>query len=318
MSRIHALEARAAPLRWRNRIQTAVLIGGMLAIAAVLARMLLGGYWIPLLAGLVLFGMVSAPRLTPEWLMRLSGAVPIERHQAPRLFAVVEALSRRAELPRTPDLYWVPRGFLNAFAVGEPEHSAIAVSEGLLRTLTPREVTGVLAHEVSHVRSGDTQVMLLTEIVARLTGALATVGIVLAVLSIPLVLMGKAGFSWGVIFVLLGSPTLSVLLQMAISRSRERAADLDAARLTGDPRALASALRKIGRFQEGILESILHRHRHGPESPWLRSHPMTAERVKTLLALEGPRPPREVLSEPDLAELLRGLPVRSRRRYFVR
>ena len=188
-----------------------------------------------------------------------------------------------------------------------------------LEKLSPRELTGVLAHEVAHVKSGDMRVMLLAEIVARLTGSFASLGVFLALVNLPLVMAGVAAISWWVILLLAFSPTLSVLLQLALSRSRERAADLDAARLTGDPRALASALRKIGRFQEGLLESLIFRHRHGPESAWWTTHPATEERVRTLLDLEEPpEPAREALAETDLASLLRDLPLRAQRRYFVR
>jgi len=319
MRRRGSLEARAARLRFRNRLQTAVLIAGMLGIAAVLARLLLGPGWMPWLVGLVAFGLLAAPRLSPGWLMRLSGAVALRPREAPQLYAVIESLSRRAVLPRAPDLYWVPRGYLNAFAVGEPDDAAIAVTEGLLRTLTPRELAGVLAHEVAHVKSGDMRVMLLAEIVARITGSFATLGVFLALANLPLLLTGSGVISWWVVLLLTFSPTLSVLLQLALSRSRERVADLDAARLTGDPRALASALRKIGRFQEGLLESLLFRHRHGPESAWWTTHPATEERIQTLLELEEAAAPEgHVLTEPELVSVLRGLPVRARRSYFVR
>jgi heat shock protein HtpX len=185
---------------------------------------------------------------------------------------------------------------LNAFAVGKPDNAAVAVSEGLLRSLSRRELAGVLAHEVSHIRSGDMRVMLLAEMVARLTGCFGSIGLLLALLNLPLLALGMTPVSWWVIWVLVASPTLSMVLQLALSRSRERAADLDAARLTGDPLALASGLQKIGAFEAGILESIWFRHRHGPESSWLRTHPATQERVRTLLELagrdsaRGPRP----------------------------
>jgi heat shock protein HtpX len=310
---------RAARLQRRNRIQAAALFGGMLVVAGALAHLLLGPLWIPWLVGVAGLSLLAAPRLSPAWLMRLSGAVPLHPRQAPQLYAVLEALSRRAGLPRLPVLYWVPRGFLNAFAVGTADDAAIAVTEGLLRTLTPRELAGVIAHEVAHVRSGDMRVMLLAEMVARITGTFATLGVLLAVLNLPLVMAGAAGISWWAILLLTFSPTLSVMLQLALSRSRERTADLGAVELTGDPRALASALRKIGRFQEGLLESLWFRHRHGPESAWWKTHPATEERVRTLLDLEVPRESEgEVLTESDLVSLLRDLPARSQRQYFVR
>ncbi len=314
-----ASAGRLAELRLRNGIQTALLIAGMLGLSAALAHLLWGPAWIPWFVVLLAIGLATAPRLSPDWLMRLSGARALHPQQAPELYALVASLAERAGLARVPRLYWVPRGLLNAFAVGTSEEAAIAVTEGLLRTLRPRELAGVLAHEVAHIRSGDMRVMLLAELVARLTGAFGTVGLFLAVLNLPLLVLGATPVSWWLIVVLLVSPSLSVLLQLALSRARERAADLEAVGLTGDPRALASALHKIGSFEQGLLESIFFRHRHGPESPWLRTHPATHERVRALLALEaGDRRRRRELSEPDLAALLGRLPAHARRHYFVR
>lgn len=304
------LAARASRLRLLNRLQMAALVGGMLALAGVLAHLLVGPLWMPWLVALMAIGLITAPRLSPAWLMRLSGGIPLRSDQAPELYALVEALSRRAGLPRVPVLYWLPRGLLNAFAIGSRDDAAIAVTEGLLRALTPRELVGVLAHEISHVRSGDMHVMLLAELVGRITGSFATVGVVLAVMNVPLEMGGAGGISWWAILLLVLSPTLSVMLQLALSRTRERSADLAAAELTGDPRSLASALRKIGRFQEGLLEALLLRHRHGSESPWWQTHPATEERVRTLLELEG-RGPFELdhVTGHGLAALLRDLPA---------
>jgi len=312
------LTRRTADLRTRNRLQSIGLVGGLLALAASLAHVLLGPTWMPWFAGLVAFGLGGASRLSSAALMRLSGALPLDPHAAPELHALVAGLAGRAGLARTPRLYWLPRAFLNAFAVGSRSDPAIALSEGLLRTLTPSEVTAVLAHEVAHVRSGDMRVMLLAEIAARITGTFALLGVFLTLLNAPLVARGEVVIEWWVIALLVFSPTLSVLLQLALSRARERAADLAAVELTGDPRALASALRKIGSFQEGILDRLLFRHRHGPESPWLRTHPATEERVRLLLSLAEHETRRAELSEPGLVSLLDTLPLRSRGSYFVR
>ncbi len=295
-------------LRLRNGLQTALLLAGMFALAALLAHLLLGPEWAPWLGASIFLGLLVAPRLSSVWLMRMSGARPLPPSSAPELHVLIEALARKAGLERVPRLYLVPRGLANAFAVGRREDAAVAVTSGLLRTLSPAELAGVLAHEIAHVRHNDMRVMLLAEIVARLTATFAQVGALLLLLNLPLVAAGRIHVSWSAVALLMASPSLSVLLQLALSRSRERQADLEAARLTGDPRALASALRKIGALEEHLLERLF-RHRHGPESSWLRSHPATEERIRDLLALEAAsEPPLPALSEGDLVRVARQLP----------
>jgi len=311
-------EALAA-LRLRNRLQTGLLLAGMFALAAALAHLLLGPEWAPWLAFSLFLGLLAAPRLSPAWLMRLSGATRLTPAQAPQLYALLEALAGRAQLERVPDLYLVPRGLANAFAVGRRSGAAIAVTSGLLRTLTASELAGVLAHEVAHVQHDDMRVMLLAEIVARLTASSAQLGSLLLLINLPLVATGRVHISWGGVALLMASPGLSVLLQLALARSRERQADLEAARLTGQPRALASALRKLGEIEESLLERLF-RHRHGPKSTWLRTHPDTDERVRNLLALEAaPEPAAPWLDEEDLAFLARNLPqLRRERPWYLR
>lgn len=319
MSRASIDAETLAALRARNALQTGLLLVGMFGIAALLAQFFLGPAWAPWLGASILLGLFAVPRLSPAWLMRMSGAQPLPRTAAPELHALVEALARRAELEHVPALHFVPRGLANAFAVGRREEAAIAVTSGLLRTLTPAELTGVLAHEIAHVRHDDMRVMLLAEIVARATGMFAQFGTFLLLLNLPLLAAGRVHVSWLAVALLMVSPTLSVLLQFALSRTRERQADLEAARLTGRPRDLASALRKLGDLEESLLERLF-RHRHGPESTWLRTHPATEERIRELLALEAaPELLAPALTERGLAAVADRLPsLRRSHPWYVR
>ncbi len=155
----------------------------------------------------------------------------------------------------------------------------------MLRQLEPRELAGVLAHEVSHVRNNDPWVMGLADVTSRITGWFSMLGQILFLLNIPLVLMGAVSISWLAIALLIFAPTLSGLIQLALSRTREYDADIGAVELTGDPRGLASALAKLERTQGRWLEQILMPGRRVPDPSLLRTHPPTAERIERLLAL---------------------------------
>jgi heat shock protein HtpX len=130
---------------------------------------------------------------------------------------------------------------MNAFAVGKPEDSAVAVTDGLIRNLNLRQITGVLAHEVSHIRNGDLKVMALGDTLSRLTGSISTFGLLLG---LPAAFITGGGASaWAALGFIVAAPTIGGLLQLSLSRTREYDADLDAAGLTGDPEGLASAFR---------------------------------------------------------------------------
>jgi heat shock protein HtpX len=178
---------------------------------------------------------------------------------------------------------------LNAFATGTPRNSAIALTEGLLRRLTLRETAGVLAHEMSHIRNNDLQVMGLADIVTRFLQLMSYAALALAIMNVFALLTHGETVSWLAIALLYLAPALSSLLQLALSRTREFDADLEAAGLTGDPLGLASALRRLetytGHFWEDLMFPVPAR--RVPQPSLLRSHPNTQERVNRLLGLDG-------------------------------
>ncbi len=269
----------------RNLFHSLLLLGGMGFVLAVTGWALWGeeGAWWTVLGGLLAF--LLSPGMPPEWVMRLYGARRLHPAQAPELFLVLEELARRAELPATPALWWVPSPILNAFAVGTPERAAVAVTDGLVRTLTLRELTGVLAHEISHIRNRDLWLMQLADVMSRFVSVLSWFGQLLLLVNLPLYLTGRAVYPWFGVLVMVFAPTLMALLQLALSRAREYDADLDAAGLTGDPLALVSALEKLERHQGRFWEEILFPGRRIPEPSLLRTHPPTEERIRRLLEL---------------------------------
>ena len=272
--------------KFRNGLHTLLLIGGMALILALSAGFLFGGGVVVWVAGLVVLMLFLAPRVSPAMVLGLYRARRLTPGEAPDLYAVVAELARRAGLPRMPALYYLPSTVMNAFTMGSREDAAMVVTDGLLRRLSLRELIAVLAHETSHVRNNDTRVMGLADVVGRLTRILSLIGQFLILVSLPLMLFSPEGIPWAGFLLLVFAPSLSALLQLALSRTREFDADLDAARLTGDPAGLASALEKLERYQGGLLERILLPGRHNPNPSLLRTHPETEERIDRLLALK--------------------------------
>lgn len=272
---------------WLNRLQSVALLGFMGGFLALLGWLLWGGAGVITLLVVGVLGVFLNPSTSPRWVMKMYGASRLGRDQAPGLWSALEVLSQRAGLPRIPDLYYVPSGMLNAFAVGHPAGSAIALTDGLLQNLDDRELLAVLAHEMSHIRNNDLWVMGLADVFSRATSFLSLFGQLLLLVNLPLVWAGSAAINWFAIALLIFAPNLSALAQLALSRTREYDADLNAVRLTGDPQGLARALLKIEKVQGGWLERILLPGRRVPEPSLLRTHPRTEDRVRRLAELAG-------------------------------
>ena len=288
--------------RRRNRLHSLLLVGGIGLILLVSAALIWS--WAGALVALVIVLLLAAfgPRVPPETLMQLYRARPVDPRHGSQLTHIVEVLANRAELPAQPRLYVIPSMTLNAFATGNRERAAIAVTEGLLRRLSLREVAGVLAHEMSHIRNNDLTVMGLADAMTRFTQMMSYLALILAILNLPSLLLGDPPFPWTAILLLYLAPTASSLLQLGLSRTREYDADLEGAGLTGDPAGLASALRSLERHQGRFWEDLMFPvpGRRIPQPSVLRSHPATEDRIARLLALEGrPHPaPIRVVEEP--------------------
>ncbi len=272
---------------WRNHLHTFLLLTSMAAFLALLGWLVWGREGIVLL---VLFGLLAiaiTPRWSPWLVMRLYGAAEISSHHAPELYRIVTHLAHRAQLRTVPALFYVPSQLLNAFAVGHPQRSAIAITDGLLRQLTHRELTAVLAHEVSHVRNRDLRVMGLADLISRFTHALSLTGQLLLLINLPMILFSDVTINWLLIVLLIFAPAFSGLAQLALSRTREYDADLNAVRLTGDPEGLVSALRKMEQIQGRWLEQIMMPGQKVPDPSILRTHPATEDRVDRLVRLKS-------------------------------
>jgi heat shock protein HtpX len=269
-----------------NLLQSVLLLTVMAGFFALLGWMFWGQDGVIMLLIIGVLGIFVNSFIAPQMVMNLYGATPISPEKAPEIWSAVKKLSERAGLPAVPELYYIPSQMLNAFSVGTRGHSAIAITDGLLRELELRELIGVIAHEISHIRNNDLWVMGLADMFSRTTSMISLMGQFLLLLNLPLIMTSGQPLNWFAILLMIFAPNLSALAQLALSRTREYDADLNAARLTGDPEGLASALVKIEKSQGGWMEQVFLPGRNVPVPSLLRTHPETEARIKRLMELK--------------------------------
>lgn len=298
----------------RNRLHSLLMILLMGGLCAWLAWFIGGPTLAIYSAALVVLLYRLNPVASPELAMRLFRARPLAAGEAPALEQMLAELSRRAGLQQLPRLYYLPSDVMNAFTAGSPQSAAIALSDGLIRRLGWRELNGVLAHELMHLVHQDTRLMAFADLASRLTGFLSLTGQVLLLINLPLLVLGQATLPWGPILLMILAPTLSTLVQLALSRSREYEADRGAAALTGDPMGLASALNKLEWGHHGLLGRLFHPVPRIPDPSMLRSHPPTVERVNRLIEIaeEQAHENRDLPTAVDLSHLHAAKPYRPR------
>jgi heat shock protein HtpX len=184
--------------------------------------------------------------------LKSSGAQPVTREQLPRLYAVMERLAAKGNLP-VPKLYVIPEAAPNAFATGRnPHHASVAVTEGLLEVMNDDELEGVIAHELSHVRNYD---ILTSSVAATIAGAvtyIAQVGQWGMLFGGGRDDDGERGGGLGALLMIFLAPLAALLLQLSLSRTREYSADETGARMVGQPYGLISALQKLGAYNQRI------------------------------------------------------------------
>jgi heat shock protein HtpX len=227
--------------------------------------------------------------------LKMYNAQEVDASSAPQFYAMVQELAQRAGLPM-PRVYLIQEDAPNAFATGRnPEHAAVAATTGILRTLNERELRGVMAHELAHVKHRD---ILISTISATMAGAISMLAN-FAVFFGGRDSEGRPANPIAGLAVALLAPLAASLIQLAISRAREFEADRGGAELSGDPRSLASALEKIQAYARGtpllaaernpqtaqmMIVNPLH---GGGVASLFSTHPSTDERVARLLAMAG-------------------------------
>jgi heat shock protein HtpX len=279
-----------------NHLKTFVLLGGLTALLVVLGGRLAPGA-MPIVLLLAIGMNVGAYFFSDRLVLRMHGAQELDPSSAPELHAMVADLSARAEIP-VPKLYVIDDPQPNAFATGrDPAHGVVAVTQGLLRSLSPREVRGVIAHELAHIKNRD---ILVSTIAACVAGAITWMAQLAGLFGMSSRDDEDAPSPLASLAMLLVAPIAATLIQLGISRSREFLADETGARIAGDPMGLANALAR--------LETAAHVMPPATAQPataslfivnpfaagsrmgrFFSTHPSTEERIARLEALAGRR-----------------------------
>jgi heat shock protein HtpX len=276
-----------------NLMKTAILMAAITALFMAIGH-LIGGRAGMALALLVALGMnFFSYWFSDKLVLKMYSAREVDAQSEPYFYGMVQELAQRAGLPM-PRVYLIDEDSPNAFATGRnPDNAAVAATTGILRVLNHRELRGVMAHELAHVKHRD---ILISTISATMAGAVSMLA------NFAMFFSGRDGEGRptnplvGLLVALL-APLAASLIQMAISRAREFEADRGGAEISGDPRALASALEKIHAYATGIPLAAAQRH---PETAQMMimnplsggglqglfsTHPSTEERVARLLAM---------------------------------
>jgi heat shock protein HtpX len=279
-----------------NQLKTVALLAVLSGLLIAISYWIIGG-----IGGLIIgIGLAAATNLfswyqSDQIALRVYRAQPVSEAQAPGLYRMVRELSDRANIPM-PGVYIVPSQTANAFATGrDPEHAAVAVTEGILNILPEDELEGVIAHELTHIVNRDT---LTQAVAATIAGAISFLA---QIVSYSLWFSGgsrdgnRGANPLGVLLTVVLAPVAATIIQLAISRTREFSADAGAARLTGNPRALAQALQRLEATARQLplnanpsFEPLLIINPISGEflSNLFSSHPATEARVEQLLKLE--------------------------------
>lgn len=277
-----------------NQVKTAALLGLLSGLLIAICYWIFGG------TGGALLGLGAAAVMNfGSWFysdqiaLRAYRAQPVTPQQAPELYAMVQRLSQKADLPM-PRVYIIPTQSANAFATGrDPQHAAVAVTQGIMRMLPADELEGVIAHELTHIRNRDT----LTQAVAATIGG--AISFLAQILSYSLWFGGggrddNGPNPIGLLATVILAPLAASVIQMGISRTREFSADAGAAQITGNPKALARALKRLeAGARQMPLEAnpafeplLIMNNLKGGLSGLFSTHPATDRRVERLLQLD--------------------------------
>ena len=284
-------------IQFWNTIKTTLLLGALTGLFLLIGASIGGSTGMAIALGLAIAMNMGAWWFSDKLALKMSGARAVTADEAPQLHQMVETLAGRAELPK-PAVYIIDSPMPNAFATGRsPAKGAVAVTTGIMQTLDREELAGVIAHELAHIKHRDT---LISSIAASAAGAISMIA--------DMVMWGmifgrfggneeeeEGGAGAGGLVAVFLAPIAAMLIQLAISRSREYSADAAGARILGDPEPLASALEKL---EAGVRQhpvqmrpATAHLYIVGPVLGGLgglfRTHPETHKRVAALRGMRA-------------------------------
>lgn len=276
-----------------NWLKTAILMAAIMALFGAIGAVLGGG---PGMIVALLFGGAMnffAYWFSDKMILKMYNAKEVDETTAPQLYNMVQELSQRAQLPM-PRVYLIDEQQPNAFATGRnAEHAAVAATTGIMSVLTERELRGVMAHELGHIKHRDILISTISATMAGAISALANFAVFFGGRDSD----GRAVNPLAGILVMMLAPLAASLIQMAISRAREFEADRAGAEISGDPQALAAALDKIHKYAQGISLAPAEAHPETAQmmimnplsgrglSGLFSTHPSTEERVARLMIL---------------------------------
>ncbi|OYY21591.1 MAG: protease HtpX [Polynucleobacter sp. 24-46-87] len=276
-----------------NLAKTAILMAAITALFVVVGGML-GGEQGMLMALLIAIGMnFFSYWFSDTMVLKMTNAQQVDERSAPQLYGLVKELAEKAGLPM-PKVFVIDEDAPNAFATGRnPEHASVAATTGILRVLSSRELRGVMAHELAHVKHRD---ILISTLAATMAGAISALAN-LAMFAGGRNSEGRQGNPLASLLVMILAPLAASLIQMSISRAREYEADRGGAEMSADPEALAQALQKIHAYAQGIPFQAIERHPEtaqmmiinplaaGGLSQLFSTHPPMEERVARLISM---------------------------------
>jgi heat shock protein HtpX len=276
-----------------NWVKTAMLMAAITALFVVIGGVIGGSKGMMLALAVALAMNFFSYWFSDKLVLKMYNAQEVDENSAPQFYRMIRELATRAQLPM-PRVYLISEDAPNAFATGRnPEHAAVAATTGILRALSERELRGVMAHELAHVKHRDILISTISATMAGAISALANFAMFFGGRDAD----GRRGNPIASIAVALLAPIAGALIQMAISRAREFEADRGGAQISGDPQALASALEKIHAFARGVPFPTAEQHpataqmmimnplSGGGMASLFSTHPATEERVARLMEM---------------------------------
>ncbi|OTP71504.1 zinc metalloprotease HtpX [Caballeronia sordidicola] len=276
-----------------NWVKTAMLMAAITALFVVIGGMIGGSKGMGLALVVALAMNFFSYWFSDKLVLKMYNAQEVDEATAPQFYRMVRELATRAQLPM-PKVYLIDEAAPNAFATGRnPEHAAVAATTGILRVLSERELRGVMAHELAHVKHRDILISTVSATMAGAISALANFAMFFGGRDSE----GRPSNPIASIAVAILAPIAGALIQMAISRAREFEADRGGAQISGDPQALASALEKIHAYASGTPFPTAEQHpataqmmimnplAGGGISKLFSTHPATEERVARLMEM---------------------------------